>query len=193
MGGQDRAFRLESGNHDHRSGNFGANFNVKIPITNTCGETSAPLVEQLSGKGVAVNMTAMFTLDQVEEITAVLDPATPAILSVFAGRVADSGRDPMPHMKRAVDIAKAKPKSEVLWASSRELYHKLAAVIRSQQEDSVLANALKIRIKEMRERHARFEDRVTKKRELVTTVMDRAGITKIAESEARRHHACSPG
>ena len=63
------------------------------------------------------------------------------------------------------------------------LHDKLAAVIRSQQEDSVLADALKIRIKEMQERHARFEDRVTKKRELVTTVMDRAGITKIAESD----------
>ena len=64
-----------------------------------------------------------------------------------------------------------------------DLHDKLAAVIRSQQENSVLANALKIRIKEMQERHARFEDRVTKKRELVATVMDRAGITKIAESD----------
>ena len=63
------------------------------------------------------------------------------------------------------------------------LHDKLAAVIRSQQEDSVLASALKERIKEMQERYARFEDRVTKKRELVTTVMDRAGITKIAESD----------
>ncbi len=63
------------------------------------------------------------------------------------------------------------------------LHDKLAAVIRSQQEDSVLVKALKIRIKEMQERHARFEHRVSKKRELVTTVMDRAGITKIAESD----------
>ena len=64
-----------------------------------------------------------------------------------------------------------------------DLHDKLAAVIRSQQEDSVLANALKVRIKEMQERHARFEDRATKKRELVTIIMDRAGITKIAESD----------
>ena len=64
-----------------------------------------------------------------------------------------------------------------------DLKDKLAAVIRSQQEDSVLGNALKIRIKEMQERHARFEDRITKKRELVTIVMDRAGITKISESD----------
>lgn len=100
---------------------WGSNVNVKIPITNTKGESAAPLVERLSGNGVAVNVTAMFTLQQVDEIVGVLDPGTPAILSVFAGRVADSGRDPMPHMKSAVDIAKAKPKSELLWASPREL------------------------------------------------------------------------
>ena len=63
----------------------------------------------------------MFTLDQVRSVIDVLDPGTPAILSVFAGRVADSGRDPVPHMMEVVDIAKAKPKSEVLWASPREL------------------------------------------------------------------------
>ena len=70
---------------------------------------------------MVVNVTAMFTLDQVRSVIDVLDPGTPAILSVFAGRVADSGRDPVPHMMEVVDIAKAKPKSEVLWASPREL------------------------------------------------------------------------
>ena len=74
-----------------------------------------------------VNVTAVFTLDQVEEIIAVLDPATPAILSVFAGRVADSGRDPIPHMEQAVGIAKAKPQAEILWASPRELLNILQA------------------------------------------------------------------
>lgn len=97
------------------------NVNVKIPITNTRGESAVPLVETLSGKGVAVNVTAMFTLEQVQSVVDVLNPETPAILSVFAGRVADSGRDPVPHMKEAVRIAKAKPKAEVLWASPREL------------------------------------------------------------------------
>ena len=63
----------------------------------------------------------MFTLEQASEIVDVLCPETPAILSVFAGRVADSGRDPVPHMKQVVEIAAAKPKSEVLWASPREL------------------------------------------------------------------------
>ena len=100
---------------------WGPNVNVKIPITNTKGESAAPLVERLSGNGVVVNVTAMFTLEQVNEIVDILDPGTPAILSVFAGRIADSGRDPMPHMKSAVDIAKTKPKSELLWASPREL------------------------------------------------------------------------
>jgi transaldolase len=100
---------------------WGDNVNVKIPATNTKGESAAPLVRRLSEKGVKVNVTVMFTLQQVEEIIAVLDPATPAILSVFAGRVADSGRDPVPHMKKAVEIANAKPNAEVLWASPREL------------------------------------------------------------------------
>ena len=97
------------------------NVNVKIPITNTRGESAVPLVQRLSKAGVIVNVTAMFTLDHVRAVTDALDKATPAILSVFAGRVADSGRDPVPHMTEAVAIAKAKPKAEVLWASPREL------------------------------------------------------------------------
>ena len=106
---------------------WGDNVNVKIPITNTRGESAAPLVGRLSEKKIKVNVTAVFTLDQVEEIIAVLDPATPAILSVFAGRVADSGRDPIPHMEKAVAIAKAKPEAEILWASPRELLNILQA------------------------------------------------------------------
>ncbi|MDA1023215.1 MAG: transaldolase [Proteobacteria bacterium] len=100
---------------------WGANVNVKVPITNTRGESAVPLVGTLSGKGVSVNVTAMFTLEQVQSVVDVLNPETPAILSVFAGRVADSGRDPVPHMKEAVAIASANPKAEVLWASPREL------------------------------------------------------------------------
>lgn len=106
---------------------WGDNVNVKIPITNTKGESAAPLVGRLSGKGVKVNVTAVFTLEQAEEITGVLDPATPAILSVFAGRVADSGRDPNPHMEQAVEIARTKPNTEILWASPRELLNILQA------------------------------------------------------------------
>lgn len=100
---------------------WGANVNVKIPITNTKGESTAPLVGRLSARGVQVNVTAMFTLQQVKDIAAVLDARTPAILSIFAGRIADTGLDPMPLMREAVAIAKAKPKAEVLWASPREV------------------------------------------------------------------------
>ncbi len=106
---------------------WGENVNVKIPVTNTRGDSAAPLVGRLSGQGIKVNVTAVFTLDQVEEIIAVLDPATAAILSVFAGRVADSGRDPVPHMEKAVAIARAKPQAEILWASPRELLNILQA------------------------------------------------------------------
>jgi transaldolase len=111
---EEQAFEIAS---------WGANVNVKIPITNTRGESAVPLVEALSAKGVVVNVTAMFTLQQVQSVVDVLDPEIPAILSVFAGRVADSGRDPMPHMKEAVAIAGAKPKSEILWASPREVFN----------------------------------------------------------------------
>ena len=97
------------------------NVNVKIPITNTKGASSAELVGRLSKQGVTVNITAMMTLDQVAEIVEVVSPDTPAILSIFAGRVADTGVDPVPHMKEAVTIAAARPLAEVLWASPREL------------------------------------------------------------------------
>ena len=100
---------------------WGKNVNVKIPITNTKGESTAKLVKYLSDKGVVCNITAMFTLEQVQNIVDVLNPETPAILSIFAGRIADTGFDPVPLMKEAVNIASSKPKAEVLWASPREL------------------------------------------------------------------------
>jgi transaldolase len=100
---------------------WGKNVNVKIPITNTRGQSSGPLVERLSKAGVMVNVTAMMTLEQVREITERLAPATPAIISVFAGRIADTGRDPVPLMAEAVKIMKARPKAELIWASPREL------------------------------------------------------------------------
>jgi len=100
---------------------WGNNVNVKIPITNTKGESTAPLVKRLSDKGVICNVTAMFTLAQVQGIVDVLNPATPAIISIFAGRIADTGFDPVPLMQEAVKIASVKPKAEILWASPREL------------------------------------------------------------------------
>ena len=94
---------------------------VKIPITNTRGESSLPLVRRLSAAGVKLNITAVLTLDQVRGVTEALDAKVPAIISIFAGRIADTGRDPIPLVREAVQIAKAKPKAQVLWASPREL------------------------------------------------------------------------
>ncbi|NQU61774.1 MAG: transaldolase [Rhodospirillales bacterium] len=100
---------------------WGANVNVKIPVTNTKGDFMGDVISRLSMAGVIVNITAVMTLDQVRRITDSLDNGTAAIVSMFAGRIADTGVDPMPVMAEAVDILKAKPKAELLWASSREL------------------------------------------------------------------------
>ena len=100
---------------------WGDNVNVKIPVTNTRGDFCGPLVKRLSEAGVQVNVTAVMTLDQVERIAEQLSVKTPAIVSVFAGRIADTGIDPVPLMEKAVRILKSKPKSELIWASPREL------------------------------------------------------------------------
>lgn len=99
---------------------WGPNVNVKIPITNTRGESAVQVIEKLSGEGVAVNVTAIMTLNQVRDVAGALSPDTGAIVSVFAGRIADTGIDPMPHMASARDILQSKPKAELLWASPRE-------------------------------------------------------------------------
>ena len=97
------------------------NVYVKIPITNTRGESSVPLVEELAGAGVKLNITAMLTVAQVESIVDVLDPEVPAVLSVFAGRIADTGLDPQPIMRECLDASGGLPKAELLWASVREV------------------------------------------------------------------------
>jgi transaldolase len=100
---------------------WGRNVNVKIPVTNTRKEFSGALIERLSKAGVKLNVTAVMTLAQVKQITEKLSAKTPAIISVFAGRIADTGRDPMPIMAKAVQVMKARPKAELIWASPREL------------------------------------------------------------------------
>ena len=97
------------------------NVYVKIPVTNTKGESSCPLIARLAKVGVKLNVTAIMTLDQVGEVGQSLDPAVPAVVSVFAGRVADTGRDPVPHMAKALELLRDRPKAELLWASPREL------------------------------------------------------------------------
>ena len=100
---------------------WGPNVNVKIPVTNTKRQFAGPLIRRLSEAGVQLNITAVLTLDQVKGITEHLSVKTPAIISVFAGRIADTGTDPVPVMRQALTIIKAKPKAELLWASPREL------------------------------------------------------------------------
>jgi transaldolase len=100
---------------------WGKNINVKIPVTNTKKKFSGPLIKRLSQAGVSLNITAVMTLEQVEEVVDCLTPDTPAIISVFAGRIADTGVDPLPMMSKALEIMKVKPNSELIWASPREL------------------------------------------------------------------------
>jgi transaldolase len=100
---------------------WGENVYVKIPVTTTEGTSMAPLVRELSESGVKVNCTALFTTGQVELITEAVRAGAPSYISVFAGRIADAGVDPLPIMKRAVDIMVAAPHSELIWASPREV------------------------------------------------------------------------
>jgi transaldolase len=100
---------------------WGPNVNVKIPVTNTKGQSSAEIIRALSADGVVLNITAIFTLDQVRAVADALDPKTSAIVSVFAGRIADTGIDPIPHMLAAKQILGSRPKAQLLWASTREL------------------------------------------------------------------------
>ena len=100
---------------------WGDNVYVKIPITNTRRESSAGLIRRLSQAGIKVNVTAMMTLEQVSRVAESVSPDVPCYVSVFAGRIADTGRDPIPLMTAAVDILKVLPKAELIWASPREL------------------------------------------------------------------------
>lgn len=99
---------------------WGKNVNVKIPITNTKGESSIPLIKKLSDQGVQLNVTAILTLEQIKEVRKALNPNVDNIVSIFAGRIADTGVDPMPIMKKAVKLFQG-TNNQILWASTREL------------------------------------------------------------------------
>ena len=94
---------------------------MKIPVTNTRGVSCAPLVRSLSRDGIRVNVTAILTLRQVAETLGALTPEVPSVISVFAGRIADTGRDPVPVMTAAIAMAQCNPAAEILWASPREV------------------------------------------------------------------------
>ena len=97
------------------------NVYVKIPITNTRGESSLPLIKELAAEGVKLNVTAILTLDQVRGVAAALNPKVPAVVSVFAGRIADTGVDPVGIMAESKKILAGLPQAELLWASVREV------------------------------------------------------------------------
>ncbi len=106
---------------------WGQNVYVKIPVSTTDGTTMAPLVRELSESGVQVNVTALFTPRQVEEITAAVADGAPSYISVFAGRIADAGVDPIPVMRESLEIMRAAPRSECIWASPREILNLVQA------------------------------------------------------------------
>jgi transaldolase len=105
----------------HRIAAWGRNVFVKIPVTTTAGRSLAPLVARLAQAGVRQNVTALMTLRQVREVSDALGGEVPSNVSVFAGRIADTGRDPMPIMQEAVGILARYPSQELIWASPREL------------------------------------------------------------------------
>jgi transaldolase len=104
-----------------RIATWGPNVYVKIPITNTTGAPSYELIRRLAQSGIKTNVTAILTLEQVREVSVSLAGSTPACVSVFAGRIADTGRDPLPMMAAAVELLRPYPNEELIWASPREL------------------------------------------------------------------------
>ncbi len=110
-----------------RLASWGANVYVKIPITNSRGESALPLIRELGAEGVKLNVTALLTLPQVAGVAAALPANLPAVVSVFAGRIADTGVDPMPLMRAAGALLADRPRAELLWASTREVLNILQA------------------------------------------------------------------
>ena len=106
---------------------WGANVFVKLPVTNTRGESVVPLLAPLAAAGVQCNVTALFTLEQVRAVSAALGDAVPSFISVFAGRLADAGIDPVPIMREAVAIMRPFPKQRLIWASPREVLNAVQA------------------------------------------------------------------
>ncbi|MFA5959870.1 MAG: transaldolase [Tatlockia sp.] len=102
---------------------FGENVYVKIPVTNTRRESCYALIEKLTAKNIKLNITAVMTLQQVKDVSKALSPDVPSFISLFAGRIADTGHDPMPLMQEAVELIKINPRAELIWASPRELFN----------------------------------------------------------------------
>jgi transaldolase len=106
---------------------WGENVYVKIPVTNTRGESTREVIAYLTHKGIKINVTAIMTPAQVANVLPSLNPDIPSYISVFAGRIADTGRDPLPIMIQCLELAKENTKSELIWASPRELFNVIQA------------------------------------------------------------------
>ena len=106
---------------------WGENVFVKIPISNTVGQSTSDLVHQLTAAGVKVNVTAIMTSKQVKDIAESLNPTIPSFVSVFAGRIADTGRDPIPTLQDSLEILQQNTSAELIWASPRELLNVIQA------------------------------------------------------------------
>jgi len=131
----DRPFSLEvfSDDFEEMAGQarklaaLGPNVYVKIPVTNTKGQSAAPLVRQLTRESIKLNVTALMTVDQVRTMSAALEGSPSAYISVFAGRVADAGIDPLPIMQESLAVMKPHPQLELIWASPREIFNLVQA------------------------------------------------------------------
>jgi len=106
---------------------WGPNVFVKIPVTNTAGTFAGPLITALASRGVQLNVTALLTTEQVAAVVSALSPSVASFISVFAGRIADTGRDPMPIMAKSLELMQPLPQSELIWASPRELLNVIQA------------------------------------------------------------------
>ena len=106
---------------------WGRNVYVKIPVTNTRRESAVPLIERLAAEGIRLNVTALLTLEQVQAVSSALADGPSSFISVFAGRIADTGRDPVPLMAEAVRRMSSHPQQELIWASPRELLNVVQA------------------------------------------------------------------
>ena len=111
----------------HEINSWGKNVYVKIPVVNSKGVFTGPVIKELSNKGMKLNITAVYTFEQTKKIYKILSKKTKSIISIFAGRMADKGKDPLPIFKKSISLTKKYKNIEILWASSREAYNYIQA------------------------------------------------------------------
>ena len=111
----------------YKINSWGKNIYVKIPVVNSKGIFMGPVIRELSRKGIKLNITAVYTFEQTKKIYNCLDKKTKSIISIFAGRMSDTGKDPLPIFKKSINLVKKKKNIEILWASTREAYNYIQA------------------------------------------------------------------